>query len=280
MGSRRRRLSFGEVVRDVRQAFVEHSLLTYAAAASFQAILALIPLFLLGLALLGALGLGHVWDDSLAPPVRSRVTEPVYHAIDFTGRRIVSNGTAGTIVFAGLLSAWYLTAAVRVVMEALNTIHDVEDTRPWWRRALVAVGLAVVVGVALVTSFIVASAGGGSGVGGVLLGIGRWLLAIVLLGVAVGLLVRLAPAEHPQARWASAGSALVIVCWLVGSLVFRWWITTVVDFRSPAGSLAGLLALGGYVFMSVGIFLVGAQLDETLRRDTGGRARGMVRGWF
>ena len=41
------------VVRDVRDEFVEHSLLSHAAAAALQAILALIPLFLLELALLG-----------------------------------------------------------------------------------------------------------------------------------------------------------------------------------------------------------------------------------
>jgi uncharacterized BrkB/YihY/UPF0761 family membrane protein len=53
----------------------------------------------------------------------------------------------------------------------------------------------------------------------------------------------------------------------------------VVDFKSPAGSLAGLLALAGYLFVCSAIFLVGVQLDETLRKLTHGRARGLL-GWL
>ncbi len=276
--ARRRGLGLRVVAQDVADAFVEHNLLTYAAAVSFQAIVALIPLALLTLALLGALGLGHIWADTLAPGLQGRVTEPVYHGIDFTARRIVSSGTAATIAFAGLLSAWYLTAAVRAVMEALNRIHDVEDERSWKRRGLVAVGLGAMMGAAIVVSFVLvawgSTVGGAAAVG---LDILRWLFAVALLGLAVGLLVRVAPAEHPAPRWASAGSVLIVGTWILASLAFRWWVTTVVDFKSPVGSLAGLLALAGYLFTCSAIFLIGVQLDETLRKLTGGRARGVLR---
>ncbi len=265
------------MAHDIADAFVRHNLLTYAAAVSFQAIVALIPLALLGLAILGAAGLGHVWADTLAPAIRGRVTPPVFHGIDFTAQRIVSTDTAVTIAVAGVLSVWYLTAAVRVVIEALNKIHDVDDDRPWWRRALVAVGLGALVGVVLITSFVVVSVAGGSGFDAVLFGVGRWLATVAMLGFAVGMLVRFGPAEHPQPRWASAGSLLVIVGWVVASVAFHWWIADVVDFKSPAGSLTGLLALAGYLFASVAIFLVGVQLDETLRKETGGSARGLLR---
>jgi membrane protein len=266
------------VVQDTANAFVEHNLLTYAAAVSFQAIVALIPLALLTLALLGAFGLGHVWADTLAPALHGRVTQPVYHGIAFTARRIVSSGTAATTLFAGLLSAWYLTGAVRAVIEALNRIYDVKDECPWQRRALVGSRLGVTMGVALVGSFVLVAWGStAGGPAAVVVDVARWLLAVALLGLAVALLVRLAPAEHPAQRWASAGSVLVVGTWILASLAFRRWITTVVDFKSPVGSLAGLLALAGYLFTCSAIFLVGVQLDETLRKLTGGRARGVLR---
>jgi membrane protein len=104
-----------------------------------------------------------------------------------------------------------------------------------------------------------------------LLGVGRWLVAVVLLGVAVGVLVRLAPAERIEARWASAGSLLVIAVWLVASFLFKLWITTVANFKSATGTLTGLLLLTTYVFVSSTIFLVGAEVDELLRKETDGR---------
>src|SRR4051812_49922104 len=88
------------LVRGITDAFVEHSLLTYAAAIAFQALIALVPLTLLGLGLLGALGMQDVWPDAIAPRIQGKVTPPVFHGLDFTGRRIVGHADAGLIAFA------------------------------------------------------------------------------------------------------------------------------------------------------------------------------------
>jgi membrane protein len=135
-----------------------------------------------------------------------------------------------------------------------------------------AAGLAVAVAVCVLGAVLVvtvAPRAGGSF--HVLLGIGRWVLAPLLLILAVGLLVRLAPAERPEARWASVGSILVIVTWIVASILFKLWVTHVADFKSAIGTLTGLLIITTYVFVSSAIFLVGAELDELLREQARGR---------
>lgn len=279
-GARRRGLGVDDVAGHMRDAFVEHNLLTYAAAMAFQMFVALLPLAFLGLALLGVFGLGHRWDDTIAPALHGRLTPAVYHAIDATGKQIVSTDRGATIAVATLLAAWYLTGAVRAVMEALNKIHDVVDERPWWTRGLLALGLGSAVGVATVGSFLIVL--WGSSVGGaasVVLDIGRWIVAVVLLCLVVALLVRTAPAEHPAPRWASAGSVLIVVTWIVATLLFKIWLTDVVDLKTPTGILGGLLALAVYLFVTSAVFLVGVQLDETLRKLTGGRAKAILP-WF
>ena len=105
----------------------------------------------------------------------------------------------------------------------------------------------------------------------VFLGIGRWVLLLGLLVLAVGLLVRFAPAEKPGTRWASVGSVLVIGVWIVTTILFRLWATTVADFKTAVGSLTALLLITAYLFVSSAIFLVGAELDELLRKETDGR---------
>jgi membrane protein len=256
------------LVRGIARAFVEHSLLTYIAAIAFQALAALIPLVLLALGLLGAFGLEDTWRNSVAPAIRGKVTPPVFHGIDYTGLRIVRHGDAGLIAFAAALSLWYLAAAVRAIMEALDRIHDVRDLRTWRRRGLISVALAAATGIGLVGSVLLVVAGPrAGGAAGVVLGIGRWIVSVIVLGIVVGLLVRYAPAEHPEPRWASAGSLLVIASWLVASLLFKLWIQYVADFKNPIGSLAGLLVLTSYLFVSAGVFLVGVQLDELLRKQ-------------
>jgi membrane protein len=244
----------------------------YASAIAFRALVALIPLALLGLGLLGALGLESTWKDSIAPAIKPRVTEPVFRGIDYTAEKILSSGTAGVIVFATALVIWDLALGVSAIMDALNHIHDVEERRSGCRRAATAVGLAVAIAVCILgATLVVTVAPRAGGSLHVLLGIGRWIAAPLLLALGVGLLVRLAPSERPEARWASAGSLLVIASWIVASLLFKLWITYVADFKSAVGSLTGLLVLVTYVFVSSAIFLIGAELDELLRKQAHGR---------
>jgi membrane protein len=256
---------------DLGRRFGEHRLTIYASAIAFRAVISLIPLLLLGLGLLGALGLKDTWSDSIAPAIKPRVTQPVFVAIDYSAEKILSSSTASLITFAAALVIWDLAIGVWAIMDALNRIHDVEESRSLRRRLITAGGLAVSVGSCVVGAILVltvAPRAGGSL--HVLLGVGRWLVAPLLLVLAVGLLVRLAPAEQPEARWASAGSIVVILVWIGASLLFKLWITSVASFKSPQGSLTGLLILTSYTFVSAAIFLIGAELDELLRKQTGG----------
>ena len=257
-----------EVAHEIRDAFVRHKLLTYASAISFRALVALVPLTLLGLGLLGALGLSDVWNDSIAPAVEPHVTKPVYRGIDFSVQKILSSDKGTLIAFASALVLWHMSAAVATVTEALNRIHDVEDERPLWRKLAVVVGLAVATILCFIAAVLVVSvlATIGSGVVHVVLGLGRWLVAALLLGLAIGLLVRYAPAEHPRPRWASAGSIAIVVAWIVLSLVFRLWVANVSNFETGIGVLTAFLVLGAYIYFSVLVFVGGVQLDEVLRK--------------
>jgi membrane protein len=259
--------------RDALQLLVDaankHRLVTHASAVSFRALIALVPLTLLGLGLLGALGLQSTWSDSIAPPIQDRVAPPVFEAIDYSAQKILTSGTASLIAFAALLLIWDLMWAVRAIMIALNDIHGVEERRGFLERAVTSVALALAVGTCLVVSGLVAVAARrlADGPLDVLLGFARWVVVVVLLGLAVGLLVRYAPAERPQPKWASVGSVVVIASWILASLGFGWYVAAVADFKSATGQLTVFLVLTAWVFVSSTIFLVGVQIDELLRTD-------------
>jgi membrane protein len=244
------------LVRDIAHAFVKHNLLTYAAAIAFQGLIALVPLTLLSLGLLGATGHKDVWKDRVAPVIKGRVTHPVYHAIDYSVRRILDHGTAGVIAVGALLSVWYLTAAMRAVIEALDQIHDVEDKRPWSERAATAVLLGTTAGACLFAAALLVLTGGVIG----------WISALLLVAVIVTLILRFAPAQKPDTGWASIGTGFVIVSWVVATSLFWVWVTYVANFKTPVGTMTTLLVLTSYVFVSAAVFLAGAQLDEFLRK--------------
>ena len=259
-----------EWARPITKSFAEHNLPTHTGAIAFRVLVSLVPLALLGLGMLGALGLEDVWADSLAPSVQERVSAPVFTAIDFSIEEIFASGALGLIGFASLLLLWELSRAVRAIMVALNAIHEVEEGRSATRLLTTTLALALAIGLALIGSVLAVTVLprlGLDGVGHVLLTIAAWLVAIALLTLVVGLLVRYAPAERPSVGWASAGSLLVVATWIVTSLAFGWWAGSIANYKSAVGSLTVFLLLTAYVLVSSAIFLVGVELDELGRKE-------------
>jgi membrane protein len=259
--------------------FDRHELLDRASAISFAVLKALVPLTLLGLALLGAVGQRHVWKDTMFPALKSHVQPATGRAIDTAVEKIFSTDSTGLIVFASLMALWYISGSVRGVMTATNTIYECEETRSWKVRYPLSIGLAAgiavcVIGAAL--AVLAAPALVSSGALEVVVAIGRWLVAVVLLAVAVGLLVRYAPIEPRSKAWVSGGSILVILAWVAASMIFRLLVTDVLNFKTATGSLAIFLVLGGYVYTSAIIFLLGVEVDELLREDATEGERGLL----
>src|SRR3954468_12489995 len=122
-----------QLVHELSRRFSEHELPIYASVIAFRALIAAIPLALLGLGLLGALGLQSTWHDTIAPAIEPRVLPEVYDGINATANKVLSSGTAGVITFALLLVIWDVTIGVAAIMRALNLIHDVKEDRPWPR---------------------------------------------------------------------------------------------------------------------------------------------------
>lgn len=251
--------------------FAKHNLLTYASAIAFQALVALVPLVLLGLALLDGLGKQSVWTNGLRPGIEERLTPQSYGAVADTVERIFRSSSALLIALAALAVVWEISGAVRAVMGALNQVYDVEESRRWQRRFPVSFGIALsisagLVGAALALGALPGLAGDG-GAWHVVLLVVRWPLAIALLAVATAILFGFAPAERRPLRWISAGSALVIGSWLVASILFKIYVTSVASFTTPVGNLTVILVLTAYLYVSSIILLVGAELDELLRKD-------------
>jgi membrane protein len=263
--------------------FAKHALLDHASSMAFQVLKALIPLSLLGLAILGATGQEHVWRKTIAPAIQPHLERPTFHAIDYGVEKIFSTDSAGLIAFASLLALWYISGSVRAFMGGINVIYEVDDERPWPVRYAVSVGLAACIGVGVIGSMLlalVAGSVGGDGALKALAEVGRWFAAILLLGVVLGMLVRFAPAKHRNKRWASAGSALVIIAWIAATLVFELFVTHVANFKTATGQLTVFLVLIGYVYTSTIILLVGVELDELLREDATPGQKGVLQVLF
>jgi membrane protein len=251
------------------ESFSTHNLLTWSSAIAFQALIALVPLTLLLLGVLGALDESSVWKKQISPGLKDHLPKPTFDAVNYAAERILTHASAGLLAFAAVLTLWELSGSVRAIIGALNQIYDTKhDARPRWRRLAISSGISVVIGLCFIGAVLVFTlANHTDGFLEALLGIGRWLVALALLALAVNVIVRFAPAEPRAERWVSVGSMFIVLSWAVMSEIFRLYVTSVASFRSPWGTFVTFLVLTNYVNLSAIVFLVGVQADELIRKD-------------
>ena len=255
--------------RDLLSAFRRNRLGTHSTALAFRVLVSLVPLVLLGIGLLGALGQDEYWTNTVSPTLHRHFTEPVALAVDDIAYRIFAAESGWLLLFASALLVWNTLRGIRAVEHALDEIHEQERRRPSLHAFLVGFPLAIAVDftalsavfVVVATPHLVESGAAHD----VLLGL-RWVGALVLLWLTVTLLIRYAPGEKTEVRWASVGSALVVGGWIAASAAFGFWSASVANYKTATGTLTAFLVLTAYTLALAYVFVLGAQLDETLRR--------------
>jgi membrane protein len=253
--------------------FDEHGLLTFATAIAFRALVAFVALVLLVAGILGQIGHEDVWTKHVGPQIKPKVLPQVYDGIDATFEKVFHTSSYGLIALAALLTIWEIAVGVRTCMEAFSRIYDTEDDRPTWVRVVISLGISTAMTAALVGSILLATAARSAVHSGwsIPFTIFRWLLAIVVMIGAFGILVRFAPAERRTTRWVTGGATAVVVAWVVQTLIFWLYLRHLANYRSAAGSLLGVYFLTTYLYVAAIVLLVGIQLDELLRRDVQGK---------
>jgi membrane protein len=259
--------SFKAIVRLWVELFARDNLLTYASAIALQTLIAAISCALLGLGLLGATHETSLWRRTIGPAIEPRVLHDVYLGVNAVAQHVFASSSAGVIAFAASFAVYEVSGVVRAVIGALNAIYETEEERPWWIRLPLSLGVSIVFLAALLGAIVLIAGLHAPGAWEWPVAIFRWIAGVALLATAFGILVRWAPARHRATRWASAGSVLVVIGWVVESLIFRWYVTSVADFKTAIGSVVVFIVLTMYLYIGAIILLVAMELDELVRLD-------------
>jgi membrane protein len=277
-------LQFALRARELRRAlldgFKQHDLLTYSSAISFQVLTAVVPFAMTMLALAGILHMEDVWRDHVAPEIRLHVSADVFRVISSAVDKALSDKQLLWATLGGGLALWQVSGAVRAVMGAFERIYGASSERPFRRRYLISFALAIATGACFVLAtlslvfapFVSLSDAGVAWE--VLAFLVRWTLAVGLLAFAVGLLVHVAPATTQPLPWVSLGTTIVTVSWVIVSLGFYYYLTTLASYESVFGGLASVIVGFAYLYTSTTTFLFGAQLDAIIRAQATGTLSG------
>lgn len=184
------------------------------------------------------------------------------------------------LVISLLAALWSASGGVGYLMSAVNLAYDEEDNRNFVKRKALALGLTlaaiafVLLAVGLVAvAPVVFDAVGVSTLLRVALEIGRWVLVVVLVSLALAVLYRIAPdRDAPKLKWVSVGALIATVLWLVVSLAFSLYVDNFGSYGKTYGSLAAVAVLLLWLWLTSYAVLLGAEInaesEEQTARDT------------
>ena len=94
-----------------------------------------------------------------------------------------------------------------------------------------------------------------------------WPVILVVTGLAIALLYRFGPSRiHPDWRWIAIGSSAASLLWVGGSLLFSFVVSQLGRLDELYGSVGAMIGFMLWVWLSVIIVLIGAELDATAAR--------------
>jgi membrane protein len=276
---------WGVLKRTVTE-FQDDNLTDWAAALTYYAILSIFPALLVLVSILGLVGQSATQPliDNVATVAPGAAKQIFTDAIRNLQR---SQGSAGVLFIIGLAAAvWSASGYVAAFMRASNSIYDIEEGRPITKTLPVRVGLTLALLVLLAISAIgvvltgglAQKAGDVVGVGGTAVdvwGYAKWPVLLLIMSFLFALLYWAAPnVKQSGFRWISPGGVLAVIGWILGSLVFAFYVANFGSYNKTYGALGGVIIFLLWLWISNIMVLLGAEFNAELER---GRAieRGM-----
>lgn len=208
----------------------------------------------------------------LPPDVASLVSDQLIAAVKSTKE------TKGLGVIIALLVALYGgTNGAGSIVSALNIAYEEKEKRSLGRFYLIALLITLSAVVLAVTALVATTALAflGSLVPGIspaLIHAGRvaaYLVMVLLASAIAATLYRFAPSrEHARWRWITPGSLFAALAWMLLTLLFSFYVTTVTDYNTTYGSLGTVIVLLTWIYLSAYALVVGAELNSEIEHQT------------
>ncbi|HTT83731.1 MAG TPA: YihY/virulence factor BrkB family protein [Rhizomicrobium sp.] len=181
--------------------------------------------------------------------------------------------------FTGMaIALWSASGGVTALIEAMNVAFNRKESRGFVKLTRDALAFTIIGTIAMVAAVYVAvvlpvwlsRASYGPQLEGAF-AVMRWPVALLAAALLVHLIYRIAPDRQDEERsWITWGSASAAVLWILGTLLFGWYVQNFGTYDRTYGSLGSAVGFLTWIWISVVILLAGAEIDSAISwaRDT------------
>ena len=267
----------GVLKRTIREFNADH-LTDLAAALTYYAILAIFPMLVVIVSLLGLLG--HSVTQSLIHNLGTVAPGTARQILTNAIKNIQSSrGTAGVAFIVGLVAAmWSASGYVAAFMRASNVVWDVKEGRPFYKTlpvrlivTFITVVLLTLSAAAVVfTGSLASKLGNLIGVGSTAVqawDIAKWPVLALIVVLILAILYYAGPnVRQPRFRWVTPGGLVAVVLWVVASAAFAFYVSNFSSYNKTYGALASVVIFLVWLWITNIVILLGAELNAEIER--------------
>lgn len=206
-------------------------------------------------------------------------------ALDIVGaqiERITSQGDGKlgfALAFGILTSIWSANAGMKALFDALNVAYGDSETRNFFK--LNAVSLAFTGGMLVLAVLALAAAVAvpillkqvnlGAAFETAITWL-RWPVLFLILVGALAVLYRFGPTrKKPRWQWITIGSTLAGAAWVAASAGFSYYASNFGSYNETYGTLGAAIGFMTWVWISVIVVMVGAELNSEIETQATGK---------
>jgi membrane protein len=253
---------------------------TRSAALSYYFILALFPMLLFLVSLVGVFaGPGSQLRDSiisglgrLAP---GSASELVHSVVNQTFK-----SSSGLKLAMGLLGAlWAASGGMGAVVVSLNVVYRVKETRAWWKQKLTIIGLTLALAALIVIALVLVLYGGKIGqllatqiglsdVFRIAWKVLQWPFSFAAMFLSFSIIYYFGPnLGERKWYWVTPGAVAGVALWLVASLGFRLYLQFFNSYSATYGSLGAVIILMLWLYITGFAVLIGGELNWIIENE-------------
>jgi len=270
-------LGWRSLAANVWKELSEDRILGRAAQLSFYFLLSIFPLLLVLVAVLTRFGfLKSALRERLSSLFEAVAPQSASTLVDDALQSITEGIGTGGISFGLLIALWAASSGMVALMNALNYAYGIEETRPWWKRRLIAAGLVIALMSLIVAALtlivygtgLFESLAAGLGLSGALataVRIAEWPAAVGFVLLVFNLLYLYAPnRKHRDWHWLLPGTAAAVGLWLLASFGFKVYVEDFGTYNRIYGSVGTVVVLLLWFYISGIAILIGAQVNSEI----------------
>jgi len=266
-----------DVLRRVQREVRDDDVSLAAAGVAFYALLSLVPALVAAVSVYGLVASPEDVSRQVGE-LSSTMPDAARQVVTDQLTQVTSTSTAGLsvgLIIGIALALWSASAAMSAVMRALSRVFDEHEDRGLAElrgQALLLTAIGIVVAVVVIGLLAAVPAltarAGWDALSTIVDGL-RWPVLFVVLVLALTAIYRYAPdRQHQHWRWATWGSTIGATLWLAASAVFSMYVSRFGSYDKTYGSLAGVVVLMLWLYLSALCTLLGAEVDAELEHQT------------